>query len=69
MLASNAGVQTEIKATEKQKAAIKSLTEKRDAKMRELRTAAGFPQGGPGGFGGGGGGFGGGGPGGGGRRR
>ncbi len=65
-LASNPGVQGELKVTDKQKTAIKGLTDKYEARNRELRTEAGF--GGPGGPGGffGGGGPGGGGPGGGG---
>jgi hypothetical protein len=64
-LASNTGVQTELKVTEKQKSAIKSLSDKLQEKSRAVMTEYGF--GGPGGpgFGPGGGGQGGGGQGGG----
>ncbi len=53
-LASNVGVQTELKATDKQKSQIKSLNDKYNQRSQELRTQYGFggPPGGPGGPGG-----------------
>ncbi len=54
-LASNEGIQkAELKTTDKQKAAIKGISDKIAAKTRELTTAMGFGGGGPGGFFGGG---------------
>jgi hypothetical protein len=53
-LAANPVIQTELKATEKQKAALKTLSEKYDAQNREIRDQMGFGRGGPGGGPGGG---------------